>query len=82
MVGASPGRRDLITLCAARVLRRLEMSFYSQMEREIESIEAECERGDISSDECKKQIQEVYRDACSYLEEEAQRAYDDVMDCW
>ncbi len=51
-------------------------------EREERDLEERYENGEITGKELGRELSELYRDARAAQEEEAQSAYDDVMNRW
>ena len=54
----------------------------SQFDREVDFLEAQLERGEISLQEFNREMRELQRDYIAAAEEAAQEAYDREMDRW
>lgn len=64
----------------------MRINFERQIEREEEELERQFADGEITNAEFNKLVHQLHRDAAEELrsiaEEEAQRAYDDIMGRW
>lgn len=56
------------------------MTLNKQLQREIDIIQDDLDSGRVTEGEAVKAVAQVEREARDYAEEEAQAAYDDVMD--
>ncbi len=55
------------------------MSIDNQIEREEEDIYEKCANGEITKEECHKEIALLYRNYREQLHQDAQEAYDKIM---
>lgn len=58
------------------------MSIQQEVEGEEDQLFNEYEAGDLSQKEYERELRRLYRDAGQAIREEAERAYDNVMDSY